>query len=45
MTKEAIIQSSGNIFADLGFPPEEAALLTMRAQLMATLRERITEAG
>ena len=45
MTKEAIIQSSGNVFADLGFPPEEAALLSMRAQLMATLRERITEAG
>ena len=45
MTKEAIIPSSGNVFADLGFPPEEAALLSMRAQLMATLRERITEAG
>ena len=45
MTKEAIIPSSGNVFADLGFPSEKAALLSMRAQLMATLRERITEAG
>lgn len=36
--KEKIIQSGGNVFADLGFPPEEAAVLSMRADLMAQLR-------
>lgn len=36
--KEKITCSSGNIFTDLGFPPEEAAILAMRADLMAQLR-------
>jgi len=36
--KEEIVCSSGNVFADLGFPPEEAAILAMRADLMAQLR-------
>ncbi|MGB9129290.1 MAG: XRE family transcriptional regulator [Thiobacillus sp.] len=36
--KEKIVRSSGNVFADLGFPPEEAAILAMRADLMAQLR-------
>jgi predicted XRE-type DNA-binding protein len=36
--KEKITRSSGNVFADLGFPPEEAAILVMRADLMAQLR-------
>lgn len=36
--KEKITRSSGNVFADLGFPPEEAAILTMRADMMAQLR-------
>ena len=36
--KEEITRSSGNVFADLGFPPEEAAILAMRADLMAQLR-------
>lgn len=36
--KEKIARSSGNVFADLGFPPEEAAILAMRADLMAQLR-------
>ena len=36
--KEKIVPSSGNVFADLGFPPEEAAILAMRADLMAQLR-------
>jgi predicted XRE-type DNA-binding protein len=36
--KEKIIRSSGNVFTDLGFPPEEAAILAMRADLMAQLR-------
>ena len=38
---EPITSSSGNVFADLGFPSEEVALLTMRAQLMSHLRETI----
>lgn len=36
--KEKITRSRGNVFADLGFPPEEAAILAMRADLMAQLR-------
>jgi len=43
--KEKIIDSSGNVFVDLGFSPEEATLLAMRAELMAVLREAITNAG
>lgn len=38
---EQVTVSSGNVFADLGFSPEEATLLAMRAQLMADLRETI----
>ena len=44
MGKEPVIESSG-VFADLGFAPEEAALLAMRAELMARLREMIAERG
>jgi len=40
-----ITESSGNVFLDLGFPPEEAALLAMRADLMAKLRLTINENG
>lgn len=36
--KEKITRSSGNVFTDLGFPPEEVAILAMRADLMAQLR-------
>lgn len=43
--KEKITTSSGNVFVDLGFSTEESALLTMRAELMAKLREAITENG
>jgi predicted XRE-type DNA-binding protein len=35
---DAIIQSSGNVFIDLGYSPEEAAVLRMRADLMDSLR-------
>ncbi|HMN46001.1 MAG TPA: helix-turn-helix transcriptional regulator [Povalibacter sp.] len=31
-------RSGGNVFADLGFPPEEAMILAMRADLMSQLR-------
>jgi predicted XRE-type DNA-binding protein len=40
---ETITESSGNVFADLGFSAEESALLAMRADLMARLRETIAE--
>jgi predicted XRE-type DNA-binding protein len=40
MSKD-IVKSSGNVFADLGFSPEEAAILQMRADLMAKLRKVI----
>lgn len=36
--KEAILESSGNVFADLGFDPAEATLLQMRSLLMTDLR-------
>src|SRR4030065_1395291 len=38
---EGIVDSSGNVFIDLGFPPDEAAILQMRADLMADLRKLI----
>jgi predicted XRE-type DNA-binding protein len=38
-------KSSGNVFIDLGFPPEEAAVLAMRTELMARLRALIAERG
>ncbi len=39
--KESVIKSSGNVFRDLGFPPEEAAILEMRSEIMADLRKFI----
>jgi predicted XRE-type DNA-binding protein len=38
---EEIFDSSGNVFTDLGFPPDEAAILQMRADVMSDLREFI----
>jgi predicted XRE-type DNA-binding protein len=38
---ETVVHSSGNIFIDLGYPPDEAAILQMRADLMADLRKLI----
>lgn len=35
---KGIVKSSGNVFIDLGYAPEEAAILQMRADLMAKLR-------
>jgi predicted XRE-type DNA-binding protein len=43
--KERITKSSGNVFVDLGFPKEEAAVLAMRAELMARLRTVIAKRG
>ena len=44
-----VTRSSGNIFLDLGFPPHEASVMLLRAQLAEALRswmerERLTQA-
>jgi predicted XRE-type DNA-binding protein len=39
--KKTIVASSGNVFVDLGYSPDEAAILQMRADLMADLRKYI----
>ena len=41
----SIQNSSGNVFVDLGFSPEEATVLQMRAELMADLRKLIEDKG
>jgi hypothetical protein len=33
--KSKITKSSGNVFVDLAFAPEEVAVLTLRAELMS----------
>ena len=38
---ETVVESSGNVFIDLGYSPDEAAILQMRADLMAGLRKFI----
>ena len=43
--KEPIIDSTGNVFTDLGFDPAEAAILQMRAKLMNDLRDFIQVSG
>lgn len=45
MSKEPVTDSSGNVFADLGFSTEESTLLAMRAELMARLRDTIKQRG
>ena len=41
--KLKITKSSGNVFIDLGFPPEEAAILAMRSELMCSLESLIRD--
>ena len=38
---KTVTPSSGNVFIDLGYSPEEAAILQMRAGLMDKLRQFI----
>jgi predicted XRE-type DNA-binding protein len=45
MRKRRTIKSSGNVFLDLGFSPEEAVVLAMRADLMARMRLHIERQG
>ena len=39
--KKSIVASSGNVFIDLGYSKDEAAILQMRADLMADIRKFI----
>ena len=45
MSKLKMTPGSGNVFADLGFSPEESSLLQMRANLMNELRLVIETRG
>jgi len=38
---KTVVNSSGNVFIDLGYSPDEATVLQMRADLMADLRKFI----
>ena len=40
-----LTRSSGNVFLDLGFPPEEAEHLLVRSDLMVQLQRVITSRG
>ncbi len=40
-----VIESSGNVFADLGFDPAEARVMALRVELMLRLRERLLHDG
>ncbi len=40
-----VTKAGGNVFADLGFGPEEAANLKVRSRLMMRLEDYITEKG
>ena len=39
--EETVIKSSRNVFLEQGFPPEEAANLEMRSEIMSDLRKFI----
>ncbi len=41
----AVRRGSRNVFRDLGFPPQEAEHLKLRAELMARLRKLIRDRG
>ena len=44
-TKARLIQSSGNVFRDLGFAPEDAEHLAIRADLMIQIEKAIKSRG
>lgn len=45
MKKVKLIRSSGNVFRDLGFSPDEAEHLKVRAELMVNLQRVIMARG
>lgn len=40
-----ITESSGNVFLDLGFPPAEAQVLKLRAEVMIRMRQHMEAQG
>jgi predicted XRE-type DNA-binding protein len=42
---EPVIDSSGNVFSDLGFDPGDAAILELRARLFTDLRASLLSSG
>ncbi|GHU29207.1 hypothetical protein AGMMS50256_13600 [Betaproteobacteria bacterium] len=36
---------SGNVFVDLGFPPAEAEVMKLRAEVMICMKKRLKETG
>lgn len=40
-----IIESSGNVFVDLGFDPAEAEVMKLRAEVMIRTAQRLKEQG
>lgn len=44
-TDARIIQGSGNVFLDLGFPPHEAAVMLLRCELAEALRQWMARQG
>ncbi|MGH7320872.1 MAG: helix-turn-helix domain-containing protein [Candidatus Rokuibacteriota bacterium] len=45
MKKVRLIRSSGNVFRDLGFSPDEVEYLKVRSELMVNLQKVITARG
>ena len=45
MKKIKLTRSSGNVFRDLGFSPDEAEYLKVRSELMVNLQKVITARG
>ncbi len=45
MKKVKVTRSSGNVFRDLGFSPDEAEYLKVRAELMVNLQKVVTARG
>lgn len=41
--KVKVTRSTGNVFSDLGFPPEEAENLRIRADLLIDLQETLSK--
>ena len=45
MAENDIIQSSGNVFSDLGFGPDDAAVILIRIEVAASILKRIRKNG
>lgn len=43
--KQKAKRGSGNVFHDLGFPPEEAQNLQLRSELMTRIERYVTDSG